>query len=140
MSSSKCFYLYADGGARGNPGPSGAGLVLLDETKTVVLEIDKYLGNMTNNEAEYTALLLGLSYAKIKNVKNLSCLLDSELVVKQLKGEYKVKMPHLFELYSKVKGLEKDFENITYTHIPRAENSHADMLVNKALDAATKIK
>lgn len=140
MSSSKSFYLYTDGGARGNPGPAGAGVVLLDDNKDVVLEVDKYLGPMTNNEAEYTALLLGLSYAKIKGVQQLQCMLDSELVVKQLNGEYKVKMAHLFELYTKVKELEKDFETVRYSHVPRAENSHADKLVNKALDAATQTK
>ncbi len=140
MASSKSFYLYTDGGARGNPGPAGAGVVLLDDNKNVILEVDKYLGNMTNNEAEYTALLLGLSYAKIKGVQKIQCLLDSELVVKQLNGEYKVRMAHLFELYTKVKNLENDFESVTYAHIPRAENSHADKLVNKALDAATTPK
>lgn len=131
------YLLFTDGGARGNPGPAGAGVVLLDEQKNIVMESQAYLGKKTNNEAEYSGLILGLRIAEKKSVKNIICNLDSQLVVKQLNGEYKVKNARLAEYFKKVKDLEKSFDNITYKYVPRAENAHADSLVNAAIDEAT---
>jgi ribonuclease HI len=132
------YKMYTDGGARGNPGPAGAGVVLLDSTGAVVSTYCKYLGSRTNNEAEYGALLLGMSLARKNNVSKLLCYLDSELVVKQLNGQYKVKNERLLNLHTKVISLSQEFSEITFTHIPRSENSDADLLVNKVLDETLK--
>ncbi len=128
------FSLYTDGGARGNPGPAGAGIVLLDAQNTTIAEATEYLGVCTNNEAEYKALLLGLRTAHSSKVKDLTCYLDSELVVKQLTGEYRVKNSNLKDLYTQVKKLESVFDQLTYLHVTRNKNDRADYLVNKVLD------
>ena len=126
--------LYTDGGARGNPGPGGAGIVLKDEGGNTIKEIGKYLGNCTNNEAEYLALIMGLKVAKEAGAKRVTCYLDSELIVKQLNGLYKVKNERMRIYYDKVLEFEEDFMDIDYKHIPRDENNEADTLVNEALD------
>ncbi len=133
MNEFKEFTLNTDGGARGNPGPSGIAYVL-KTSDTVVKEEGKYIGTATNNEAEYQALILGLENAVNLNVKKLKCLLDSELVVKQLNGQYKVKIPRLKVFFDKIKGIEPKFAVISYYHVPRSLNSEADALVNKVLD------
>lgn len=138
MADNYIYSLFTDGGARGNPGPAGVGAVIFDSERNEVAQYLNYIGEKTNNEAEYMALALGLQLAINNKITKLNCYLDSELIVKQLNGEYKVKQPHLQELNSKVKDLAKRFDNITYNHVPRKENSFADGLVNQAIDAATK--
>jgi len=127
------YTLYTDGGARGNPGPGAVGIVLKKEDKTVFAK-GKYLGdNFTNNQAEYQALILGLHEA-LGHTKELKCFLDSELVVKQLNGEYRVKDEKLKPLFEKVKKLEDNFKKITFHHISREKNKLADLLLNRELD------
>lgn len=128
------YKLYTDGGARGNPGPAGIGAVLYDTSGNVIFEKKDYLGVSTNNEAEYKGLIFGLESALAREVKDIVCHLDSELVVKQLNGEYRVKSPHLRELYNRVKELEGTYNSISYLHVPRAKNKVADSLVNRVLD------
>lgn len=128
--------MYTDGGARGNPGPAGAGVVILDPNGISIVKFSKYLGVRTNNEAEYGALIVGLTLALKNDIKFLQCYLDSELVVNQLNGKYKVKNERLKSLYAKAIALLPQFSKITFVHIPRAENSEADLLVNEAVDNA----
>ncbi|KKS17169.1 MAG: Ribonuclease H [candidate division WWE3 bacterium GW2011_GWC1_41_7] len=130
--------LNTDGGARGNPGPGALGVVLRDSSNEKIYEMGKYLGVCTNNEAEYLALIEGMAAAHDKKAKTLVCKLDSELVVKQLKGQYKVKNERLKVLYARVKELEKNFSSVGYEHIPRTKNHEADSLVNKVLDAESR--
>ncbi|MFA5871211.1 MAG: ribonuclease HI family protein [Parcubacteria group bacterium] len=134
--------LFTDGGARGNPGPSGIGVVIqADGTKKTYRE---FIGYATNNEAEYKALIFGLQkikllYGKIKS-KNLEieCYLDSELVVKQLNHLYKVNDENIQKNFLILWNLTIDFKEVSYTHIPRENNSEADRLANMALDEATR--
>ncbi|MFH1565200.1 MAG: ribonuclease HI family protein [bacterium] len=129
------FSLYTDGGARGNPGPAGIGAVIKDGGK-VVKKIKKYIGEATNNQAEYEALIFGLSELRKMGGKDLdiNCFLDSELVVKQLNLEYKVKNKDLAPLFVKVWNLAQGFKKCKFTHIYREQNKEADRLVNEALD------
>lgn len=129
------FTLYTDGGARGNPGPGAAGIVLKSSSRGILKEIGKYLGTCTNNEAEYRALIIGLKAAKNVSAKTLTCYLDSELVVKQLKGEYRVKSLTLKPLFKKAKKLEGEFDKVYYRHVTRSKNFRADKLVNEVLDS-----
>ena len=126
--------LYTDGGSRGNPGPAAIGFVL-SESRTVVAEHGEVIGHATNNVAEYTALLKGLMKAKALGATIVTCKLDSLLVVEQLNRNYKVKDATLARLFTKVWNLCQDFERVTFQHIPREQNKHADALVNRALDA-----
>ncbi len=126
--------IYTDGGARGNPGPAGIGIVFFNKENKVIKEFCKYIGESTNNQAEYTALYTALRKASELGYKNIHIFLDSELVVRQMLGIYKVKNNKLKELYNKIKELEKNFKNIEYHHIPREKNKYADSLVNKAID------
>ena len=126
--------LYCDGGSRGNPGPAGAGFVIYDKTHKEVCVGKKFLGETTNNVAEYTALLLGLNKAKECGIQHLSCFLDSELVVKQLHGEYRVKHPNIKPLFARVQALLPQFSDISFSHIPRSKNARADSLANEAMD------
>lgn len=129
---SKKAILYTDGGARGNPGPAGIGGVLkLGER---IEKFKKYIGEATNNQAEYWALILGLEKAKDLGVEELDCFLDSELVVKQLNKEYRVKDKDLAPLFVKVWNLSVNFKKITFKHIFREQNKLADKLVNEAID------
>ncbi len=128
------YELYTDGGARGNPGPGAVGIILKKDGE-VIFAKGKNLGDtLTNNQAEYRAILGGLKVAAKIGIKELKCNLDSELVVKQLRGEYKVKNEELKELFAKVKKAEGDFKKVSYHHIPREKNKLADELVNEALD------
>jgi ribonuclease HI len=126
--------IFTDGGARGNPGPAGIGAAIYDENKVMVAEISEYLGVTTNNQAEYKALIAAISKAKELGAKELDCYLDSELVVKQLKREYKVKNKDLAPLFLSIHNLSLNFNKISYTHIPRERNSEADRLANEAMD------
>jgi len=128
------FVLFTDGGSRGNPGPAAAGIFLCTPEKAFVKEIGVYLGEGTNNDAEYKALVIGLKAAIKSGAKNLVCFLDSELIVKQLKGIYKMKNERLRVFFDEIKMLEKNFETISYKHIPREKNKKADSLVNEILD------
>jgi ribonuclease HI len=124
--------LHTDGGSRGNPGPSGIGATV--EIKGKTHEFKKYIGKATNNQAEYQAIILGLEKAVELNVSEAECLLDSELVVKQLNQEYKVKNKDLAPLFVRVWNLKLKFKKVTFKHIYREENKDADRLVNEAID------
>ncbi|KKU31660.1 MAG: Bifunctional RNase H/acid phosphatase [candidate division WWE3 bacterium GW2011_GWA1_46_21] len=128
--------LNTDGGARGNPGPGAAGVVLRNDTGDVVKQVGLYLGVCTNNEAEYKALALGLQTALGIGVKTLVCRLDSELVVNQVIGRYKIKQAHLKLLNDAIKKLAAQFEAVSFEYVPRAQNNLADKIVNEVLDAA----
>jgi len=125
---------FTDGGSRGNPGPAAIGVVIKNEKGEIVFEKGKKIGETTNNQAEYQALLLALEKASELGATELACYLDSELVVKQLKGEYKVKDAGLAVQYLKVHNLRMKFKSISFTHVRREKNTEADALVNKALD------
>ena len=127
--------LYTDGGARGNPGPAGVGYVLKIESEDAI-EIGSYIGIATNNQAEYEALKQGLVLAIMENVTHLDVYMDSELIVKQMSGEYRIKNKELRILYDAVCNLTQEFERVTFQHIPRAKNKRADELVNQTLDQA----
>lgn len=129
------FSIFTDGGARGNPGPSAVGFVIKDVKGNTVKEMGKYIGKATNNEAEYSALIEGLSSAVRKGVKDIDCFLDSTLVVNQLNGNFKVKNIRIKKLWLKVKEIEKNFKSVSYCHIPREKNFEADALVNEVLDS-----
>ncbi len=126
--------LFSDGGSRGNPGPAGAGYALFDAHRNEIFGGKKFLGTTTNNVAEYTALILGLRKAHELEVKSIDCFLDSELIVKQLNGHYKVKHPDMKILFARVLELKKGFEKITFSHVPREDNKRADQLANEAMD------
>lgn len=126
--------LYSDGGARGNPGPSAGAAILLDVNGAQVFNIGEYFGIGTNNQAEYKGLLLGLTECLSRQILDLDCFLDSELIVKQLKGEYKVKDQTLSQLYQSVQMLLPKFAKVSFTHVPRSNNKLADKKVNEILD------
>jgi len=126
--------LFTDGAARGNPGPAGAGAVIISPEGHVVAKVGKYLGETTNNVAEYTGLILGLKRAKAMGLRELEVLADSELVVKQLTGEYQVKADHLRPLHDEARALMKGFDVIDLRYIPREENEAADEMSNRAID------
>ena len=126
--------LFTDGGSRGNPGPSATGFVILDLDGNVVKKAGEYIGESTNNQAEYTALKKGLAACKTYGVKSIDVYMDSELIINQLNGKYKIKNQGLKPLYENVKKIEKSFDNINYSHVPREQNSIADGLVNEAMD------
>ncbi len=131
-----------DGGARGNPGPAGIGAVIESEAGEILKEISEYIGKQTNNFAEYEALVRALEEsknmfgAKLREMQ-VEVLMDSELVVRQLSGMYKVKEPTLKEKFSQVAKMRlEDVPNIVFTHVMREKNKHADKLVNEAIDKA----
>lgn len=133
--------MFADGGARGNPGPAAGAAVLFaaNEDGTPgekIGEAAEYLGVATNNVAEYTGIINGLRRARELGINDLDVRLDSELAVKQLNGEYRVKNPALARLFVDVHNLRQHFRRITFTHVRRAFNKAADALVNKTIDAA----
>lgn len=126
--------IYTDGGARGNPGPAGIGVAIYGADRRLLAEISEYLGVATNNQAEYQAIIVALKRASELKARELEFYLDSELVVKQLNREYKVKNKDLAPLFLIIHNLSLDFPKITYTHIPREENAVADQLANEAMD------
>ena len=127
--------LYADGGSRGNPGPSASGYVLMDKAGQVFFEAGVYLGITTNNQAEYQALKFGLEQAKKMGIHTVYVHMDSLLVVNQMKGIFKVKNRDLWPIHEAIQLLLKDFKKVTFTHVPREFNKLADAEVNKCLDA-----
>lgn len=131
---SKSLILNADGGARGNPGPAGCGAVLSLPDGEVIASLKKYLGETTNNVAEYQGLLMGLQAAKDHGASLLKVRLDSELIVRQLNGQYKVKSPHLKPLFEQAQHLLQAFDSVTIVHVRRENNREADKLANQAMD------
>jgi len=130
----KKIVIYSDGGARGNPGPAGIGAVLYDSEKNIIAEISEYLGEATNNQAEYQAIISALEKAQELKAEELECYLDSELVVKQLSGEYKVKNAGLAPLFIKIYNLKHNFKKVSFNHVRREFNKEADALANQAMD------
>lgn len=126
--------LHSDGGSRGNPGPAAIGAVLKTPEGHVLGCVSRTLGVTTNNQAEYQALYAGLLLAQEKGVRRLACFLDSELVVKQLKREYRLKEKTLQPWFVRIWNLLPVFEQVSFTAIPRSQNKEADRLVNQALD------
>lgn len=130
--------IFTDGGARNNPGPAGVGAVLYDENKKTVATVSKYIGEATNNQAEYKAVIEAFVKADELGADELEFFLDSELVVKQLNREYRVKDNELAPLFVQVYNASLAFKKVTFTHIPRERNKEADKLVNLAIDKAVK--
>lgn len=128
--------LWTDGGARGNPGPAAYGYVLETEDGTVLAAHGEAIGEATNNVAEYRALIAGLEKAAELGVEDLEVVSDSELLVKQMLGEYKVKSPVLRELHDEAGRLARRLRRVAYTAVRREHNELADRLVNEALDAS----
>lgn len=126
--------LFTDGGSRGNPGQAAIGGVLYNEKNEKIDSFSEKIGIKTNNQAEYLALLKGLEIAKKYKAEILECFLDSELVVKQLNKEYKVKDKELAKIFVSVWNLKLSFKKITFHHVMREKNFEADRLVNEALD------
>ncbi len=126
--------IYTDGGARGNPGPAGIGCVLYDKDKNIVAEISEYIGEATNNQAEYKAVIAAIKKAKELGAEELEFYLDSELVVRQLNREYKVKNKELAPLFVQIYNAVLGFKKVSFNHIRREMNEEADRLANKAMD------
>ncbi len=134
--------IFTDGGARGNPGPAGIGAVFYFEDemgkRTELEQIKKYIGETTNNFAEYTALIAALEHAVKLGHKKVQCYLDSELVVKQLNGLYKIREQTLQPLAAKALALSNKFKSVNFSHVHREQNAVADKLVNEAIDRHQK--
>ena len=128
--------LYADGAARGNPGPAGAGAALLDEDGEVIVELTKYLGTATNNVAEYTGLIIGLEEASRRGIDEIDVRMDSQLVVRQMSGIYRVRHPNMVPLAKRARELYESFRRRSITHVRREQNTMADVLSNRAIDEA----
>ena len=140
----KKIIIYTDGGSRGNPGPAAFGVVICDETGKVLKEYGETIGVRTNNEAEYEAVVFGLKKVKalygkeaLKN-KEVEVRSDSELLIKQMNGKFKVLEPKIQELFLKLWNLKIDFDKIKFTSVEREKNKEADRLVNEALDSQVK--
>jgi len=125
--------IYVDGASRGNPGPAAIAAIIHDEKGKPIVSLARRIGTTTNNEAEYRAIIAGLQKAVSLGVREVELKSDSELVVKQINGSYRVKAPALKPLYQQVKKLQGFVERLTITHIPRRQNTRADRLANKAL-------
>jgi ribonuclease HI len=129
------YKLHTDGGARGNPGPAGIGVVLESPEGEVVTEIGRGIGWATNNVAEYEGLIAGLKAAREAGVSDLDVYMDSTLVIEQMKGRWKVKHPGLKPLHAKARKLAGEFDRIRFKAVPRAQNKHADRLSNQGMDS-----
>ena len=129
------YSLFTDGGSRGNPGPGAIGVVIENDKGETIYELSKYVGECTNNEAEYLALIAGLKVAKNKKLDSLEVYIDSELVAKQVNGEYRVKSPNLKKYYKEAANFRKKFDSLEFIHVKRHKNTKADALVNEALDS-----
>ena|SRR3989344_281885 len=128
--------IHCDGGSRGNPGRAAIGIVIFDKNRKQIESHGEVIGTATNNIAEYTALRKALVMAAKLTKSEINIYMDSELVVKQMKGEYKMKAAHLKPIFEKIKSLETNFSGIRYHHVPREDplQAKADYLVNAALD------
>jgi ribonuclease HI len=129
------YIVHTDGAARGNPGPSAIGVVVQDESGRVIYEASRCLGTNTNNEAEYMAVIAALEYLRESRIPEADFYLDSELVVRQLLGQYRVKEPRLQALHARATMLLNAVPKHSFRHVPRKENARADELANEALDA-----
>src|SRR5580692_12280576 len=125
---------HVDGGSRGNPGPAGYGVVITDQSGRKIATLSEYLGHQTNNYAEYSGLLAALDYARAHEHKALKVVGDSELLVKQIRGEYKVKSPSLQELYQRAREVIRQLDWFSIQHTLREGNQEADRLANLAMD------
>ena len=130
----KSIDIFVDGASRGNPGPSGIGIVFFDDKKNIVKKLFKFIGSATNNIAEYTALIYGLQEALIDRYEVVKVSSDSELMTRQLRGEYRVKNEKLKPYYEQFLHLSRGFDKVEVVTIDRKENKEADKLANKALD------
>jgi ribonuclease HI len=128
------FQANIDGGSRGNPGPASYGVVVRNERGEIVAKLKKYIGRMTNNVAEYYGLIAALDYAQTSGVRALRVESDSELLVRQMRGHYKVKSPDLRPLFERAKKMSQTLESFRIDHVYREQNSEADALANEALD------
>ena len=126
--------IYSDGGARGNPGPAGIGVVICDRDGKCQ-KFSRFIGRATNNQAEYQALIFALEKGRAMQAQEIECFLDSELITKQLNGVYKIKNKALKPLFEKVIALSIFFNRVSFRHIPREKNKEADKLVNQVIDA-----
>lgn len=127
-----------DGGSRGNPGPAAYGVVIRDASGEIVARLKKYIGQNTNNVAEYFALIAALDYAQAHGVRAMRVESDSELLVKQMRGQYKVKSGDLRPLYERARKMSQAFESFRIEHVYREQNREADTLVNQALDETSR--
>ena len=134
MSAPRRVIINCDGAARGNPGPAGAGAVVVDEDGVVLAEVAEGLGETTNNVAEYTAVVRGLEEAQRLGAREVLLRSDSQLLINQLTGRYKVKAPHLQPLHKRVRELLRTFERADLEHVPRERNAAADALANLGVD------
>ncbi len=132
----KKLFLYTDGGSRGNPGPAGIGVLILDGAKKKIKDSYKYIGETTNNIAEYSALIHGLEEALSLKADEVVINMDSELIAKQLNGEYRVKDSDIKPLFEKALGILRQFKSFEIKQIDRSKNKEADKLVNKAINLA----
>jgi ribonuclease HI len=131
---------HIDGGARGNPGPAAYGVVVRSPEGQILVELGKYLGLQTNNYAEYSGLLAALEYAQQQKFTGLKVFSDSELLVKQMNGQYKVNHPVLKKLFDRAKELSRQLQYFSIRHVLRQYNRDADALVNKVLDSEQRQK
>lgn len=131
---SKIYKIFTDGGARGNPGPAAIGIVVKDEKDKILKKHAEYIGHATNNQAEYRALIKGLELVEELKAKEIFCYLDSELIVKQMKQEYRVKDQKLQPLFIKAWNAAITLGKVKFQHIPRELNAEADKLLNAELD------
>jgi len=131
--------LHTDGASRGNPGPAGYGIVLADPAGAVLAERGAYIGRATSNVAEYQGLIAGLDLARKLGAADVAVLMDSELIVQQMNGRYKVRSPKLRPLHEKASSLLQAFNSWTIRHVPRALNSRADALANRAVQERQEI-
>ncbi len=131
--------IYIDGGSRGNPGPAAAGVVITDADGKALKESGVYIGRATNNVAEYTGLVEALKAALVLGATEAEVFSDSELVVKQMMGEYRVKNPGLQPLFAEAQQSARSFESISFTHVRRENNVKADALVNMAMDCQKNV-
>ncbi len=127
-------FLYIDGASRGNPGPAGVGVLILDKNRKRLKELYKYIGDTTNNIAEYNALIYGLEEALKLSPDEIVINLDSELVARQMNGEYRVKNPDIKLLFEKASHILRNFKIFEIKHIDRSKNKEADKLANKAIN------
>ena len=125
--------IFTDGASRGNPGPAAIGAIIKDEQGNPITSISQPIGRTTNNQAEYRALIAALEEAKRLGVDQVDICSDSEWLVKQISGRYRVKAASIKPLYQRVRQLQSQFKGFTITHIPRSENAEADSLANMAL-------
>lgn len=132
----KKLIVHLDGASRGNPGPAGIGIIISDEKGKIISQINEYIGETTNNVAEYTALIHALKGVKKYKVKQVKFCLDSELLVNQINGSYRTKSKNLFNLLQEVRKLSRNFSQVEFQYIPREENKLADKLANKAINLA----